>query len=148
MRRAAALLGLVLMTGCVAHPVGPARTYGKYEGKAVTTADAALSAVNTVRLAATTGTKDHAFGPYLSVMISEQEESLSGVQGTFDSIQAPGGRADALRGTLDQLLGDALEHLTDVRVAVRRGELGRLAEVAEPLADDAAKLNAFSEAHQ
>jgi hypothetical protein len=148
MRRLGIALVLATMTGCVAHPVGPARTYGKYEGKAVTTADAALSAVNTVRLAARTGSTDHGFGPYLSVMLSEQEGSLAGVQGTFDSIQPPDGRADDLRDELDELLADALDHVTAVRLAVRRGELPRLARVAAPLTEDAAKLRAFSEAHQ
>lgn len=33
------------MAACVAHPVGPARTFGKYRGKAVTTAKSARSAV-------------------------------------------------------------------------------------------------------
>jgi hypothetical protein len=144
------LLGMVVITsaGCVAHPVGPARTFGKYEGKAVTTARSALSAVNTVRLAARTGSADHGFGPYLSVLISEQEESVSGVQGTFDSIQPPDGRADDLRDELDGLLADALEHVTDVRLAVRRGDLRELASKAEPLATDAKKLDRFTEAHK
>src|SRR3954452_22257973 len=97
----------VVMAACTPHPVGPARTEGKYEGKAVTTAESALSAVNTVRIAARTASRDHAFGPYLSVLISEQEDALSGVQGTFDSIQPPDGKSDALRDDLDELLADA-----------------------------------------
>jgi hypothetical protein len=133
---------------CVAHPVGPARTEGKYEGKAVTTAEGALSAVNTVRIAARTAAKDHAFGPYLSVLISEQEESLSGLQGTFDSIQPPDKQADDLKTELDDLISDALDHVTDVRLAARRGEQHGLATEAEPLAEDATKLNAFIEDHK
>jgi hypothetical protein len=145
--RLTALLGAFVLSGCVAHPVGPARTAGKYEGKAVTTAKSALSAVNTVRIAATTASRDHGFGPYLSVLISEQEEAVLGLQGTFDSIQPPDGRADDLKAELDDLLADAADHVTDVRLAVRRGELPGLAHTAAPLAEDAEKLNAFSEAH-
>jgi hypothetical protein len=137
----------VLAWRMVPHPVGAARTYGKYEGKAVTTAESALSNVETVRLAARTATAGNAFGPYTTVVISDAEEGLSGVQGTFDSIQPPDDRADALAQDLDTLLSDALEHVREVRVAVRRGVLDELATVAEPLTDDASKLDAFKEQH-
>ena len=138
---------LILATRLVPHPVGPARTFDKYEGKAVTTAKSVLSNVATVRLAARAGSRDRAFGPYLSVLISDAEESISGVQGTFDSIQPPDDRADGLARELDQVLGDALEHVRDVRVAVRRGELSDLTKTAAPLADDVHKLQRFQEQH-
>ena len=139
---------LVLATRLVPHPIGAARTYDKYEGKAVTTAKSVLSNVATVRLAAQAGSRDRAFGPYLSVLISDAEESISGVQGTFDSIQPPDDRADGLARELDQVLGDALEHVRDVRVAVRRGELSDLTKTAAPLADDVHKLQRFQEQHR
>ena len=65
---------LIALAACTTHPVGPARTFDAYEGKAVTTAEAALSAAETVRLAAETAGLGHAFGPYLSVLISGQED--------------------------------------------------------------------------
>jgi hypothetical protein len=147
MRRAAIAL-LCVTAGCVSHPVGPARTEAKYEGKAVTTADGALSSVNTVRIAARSGARGHAFGPYLSVLISEQEDALAGLQGTFDSIQPPDSRSDDLKTELDDLVSGALDHVTDVRVAVRRGQLRDLGDVARPLSQDAQKLQAFTEAHK
>jgi hypothetical protein len=132
---------------CTPHPVGPARTFGKYEGKAVTTAESALSRVQTVRLAAETGGAGDAFGPYLSVLISEQEDALSGLQGTFGSIQPPDERSDEVRAELNGLLGDAVDHVADVRIAVRRGELDELPDVAAPLATDAIALERFAEEH-
>jgi hypothetical protein len=63
--------------------VGPARSYEAYEDKAATTAEAALSAVSTTILAAQVGAEGNAWGTYLSVLISEQEDKLAGVQGTF-----------------------------------------------------------------
>jgi hypothetical protein len=48
--------------GCVSHPVGPARTFSKYEGKAVTTAEGALSSVETARLAVQVGASGKTFG--------------------------------------------------------------------------------------
>jgi hypothetical protein len=143
----AAVVVVVVVTGCTPHPVGPARTFGKYEGKAVTTAESALSQVQTVRLAAQVAGDDGAFGPYLSVLISDQEEALSGVQGTFASIQPPDTRADALREKLDQLLTVALGHVADARIAARRGDLDGVAELGGPLGDDAAALAGFVEEH-
>jgi hypothetical protein len=144
----AALLLTVDLAGCSPHPVGPARTYRSYEAKARTTAESALSAVETVRLAAQAGGEGKATGPFLGQVVSDQEDALSGVQGTFASIQPPDGRADELRSTLDDLLTAALAHVTDVRVAVRRGELSDLSDLAGPLASDAEHLRAFVEAHR
>jgi hypothetical protein len=134
---------LALGAGCVAHPVGPARTFGKYEGKAVTTAEGALSAVESARLAARTAAEGGAFGPYTGTVISESEEGATSVQGTFDSIQPPGEQADELRSELDGLLSDAVSHLGDLRIAARRGGLGGLDDVARPLMADAEHLRSF-----
>jgi hypothetical protein len=148
------LLSLVLVTaaaavtaGCVAHPVGPARTFDKYEGKAVTTAQSALSAVSTVQLGADTGSNGKAFGPYLAVLTSEQEDALSGVQGTFNSIQPPNDNADQLRRELNAILSSSLDHVSAVRVAVHRGQLDTLNATAAPLAADATALRAFIAQH-
>jgi hypothetical protein len=145
--RPLAVLAALVLGACTPHPVGPARTYRAFEGKAVSSAEAALSSVETVRLAAGAGSGEHAFGPYLSVVASEQEDGLAGLQGTFGSIQPPNDEADALRDELDQMLSDALSHLTDVRIAVRRGELVDLADIALPLGDDADALRSFIEDH-
>jgi hypothetical protein len=140
-------VALVVCATACAHPVGPARTYGKYEGKAATTAAGALSNVQTVRLVAGAAARGNAFGPYTASIASDAEESLDGLSGTFGSIQPPDGRADDLRAELDRLLSDALDHVTDVRVAARRGELATLDDVAAPLAGDVEHLRAFVEQH-
>jgi hypothetical protein len=143
-----ALIGVAVVAGCVAHPVGPARTFDKFEGKAVTTVESALSAVETVRLVAVTASKQNAFGPFVGIAVSEQEEAVAGVQNTFGSIQPPNARADRLRGEVDQLLSDALDHVIDVRIAARRGRLRTLIDVAAPLEDDAAALRQFVKEHR
>jgi hypothetical protein len=141
-------LALPVLTSCVSHPVGPARTFETYEDKATTTAEAALSAVSTTMLAARIGTDGKAWGTYLSVVISEQEDDLAGAQGTFASVQPPDARSDALRQQLDDILQPALAHVTDVRLSVRRGRLSELADVAAPLAGDQSRLRAFLDGHQ
>jgi hypothetical protein len=136
-----------LFAACVAHPIGPARTFDAYEGKATTSAESALSAVSTTSLAARAGADSKAWGTYLGVLVSEQEDDLNGVAGTFASIQPPDARADALRDELNGILTDAVDHVADVRIAIRRGQLGDLDRVAAPLAGDERALRDFLEAH-
>src|SRR3954447_7462883 len=138
---------IVLLGGCSPHPVGPARTFGKYQGKAVTTAESALSSVETVRLAAQLGHRGRAPGPFLSVLVSEQEDALTGTRATFASIQPPGAHADMLRQQLSELLDSSVRHVAAVRIAIRRGQTGRLSTVAGPLRDDGAALSAFVRDH-
>jgi len=131
------------LAGCVAHPVGPARTYDSFAAKASTTAESAISAVETVRLLASTASDGGAFSSYVAVSVSEQEDSLGGVRGTFASIQPPpGADAAALRAELLALLDRAFAHVGDVRIEARRGHLD-LDAVAAPLATDSAALTAL-----
>ena len=141
------LLALAVCVSACAHPVGPARTYGKYEGKAVTTAESALSSVESARLAVVAAVKHHAIGPYVSQVVGDAEDSISGVSGTFASIQPPDERADDLRDELGDLLSDAEDHVGALRIAVRRGEVEGLRDEAAPLADDADALRHFAEEH-
>jgi len=138
----------VVTAGCVSHPVGPARTFETYEDKAATTAEAALSAVSTTMLAAQVGTAGQAWGTYLSILVSEQEDAIAGVQGTFASVQPPDARSDALRAQLDAILQPAVDHVAQVRITVRRGRLDDLTAVARPLDDDQLQLRAFLDSHQ
>src|SRR5262249_4376209 len=113
-----------------------------------TTAESALSAVETVRLAARAGSDGHAFGPFLGRVVSDQEDRLSGAQGTVGSIQPPDRRADDLRSAIGNLASAALADAADVGVAVRRGEPNALDDVAGPLAADSDALRQFAEAHR
>jgi hypothetical protein len=138
----ALLLALVLSAGCVAHPVGPARTFDSYAAKASTTLESTISAVQTVRLLAETASGGSALGPYTSVAVSEQEDALGGLRGTFMSIQPPPDeRSMLLREDVSALLTAAFDHVGDVRIAARRGHLDDLADLAQPLEQDAAALD-------
>jgi hypothetical protein len=142
------LLGVLLMltvmgVRCLPHPVGPARTYTSYEAKARTTAESALSHVATVRLAARNAADDRLFGPYFATLVSDAEEALSGLESTFASIQPPNERADAVLDELGELLGDALDHVRQARIAARRGE----SVDARLLDEDARALARFTERH-
>lgn len=148
MRRAVlAIVATLGMSACVSHPVGPARTFGTYEGKARTTAESALSELETARLVAHAASKGNAFGPYTGQVLSDAEESLGGLAGTFGSIQPPDERADRVRADLGELLTTAQDDVATVRIAARRGHLHDLADVAAPLDDDIAKVQAFLREH-
>jgi hypothetical protein len=127
--------------GCVAHPVGPARDLDGFERKASTTAESALSTVQTVRLLADTAADGGTLSAYTAVAVSEQEDALGGLRGTFMSIQPPPGPDAAdLRHRLSRTLTAAFDHVGDVRIEARRGHLDHLDNVAAPLAADADEL--------
>jgi len=133
--------------GCVNHPVGPARTFDDFEGKAVTTAESARSAVETVRLLATISDEGRGFASYDAVSVSEQEDTLGGVRGTFASIQPPDDRSVEVRNQLMPILDNAFDGVGDVRIELRRGHAAGLADPDPSLDEVAAALDAFIEEH-
>jgi len=134
---------VVVGSACTEHSVGPARTYDDFERKSRTTAEVALSAVETVRLLAETAAAGDAFAAYTNVSLSEQEEALAAADGDFASIQPPDARSEQLRDDLGRILDDASGHIADVRIVARRGDLDALDEIAAPLAEDSAALDAY-----
>jgi hypothetical protein len=128
--------------------MGPTRSYARYEEKAAATADAVLSAVRTASLVAEGAVDGDLFGPYTSVVLSEAEAAAAGAQSTFDGIQPPDGRSDALRDDLGRLLDRAVDELTDLRIEARRSQTAGLGAHGPALARIADDLEAFSERHQ
>ncbi len=145
---ATVVLSAATLTGCVAHPVGSARTSGIYAAKATRSAESALSAVESVRLLAEAVSAGKAFGTYASVSADGQEDLLTKITTTFRSIQPPDETSRQLREELGVLLDRAGAHLAAVRIEIRRGRLTTAADVAAPMAQDAEALNEFVEAHE
>jgi hypothetical protein len=143
MRRSWVVAAMLLVGACT----GPVRSSPVYESKAGQTAEVVVSAVQTALLAVDAAKDDKAYGRYLTQVLVEAEEDAGSAQGTFDAIQPPDGRADELRGHLDELLGQASDTLAELRIAARRGHTAELAEPGAPLAELAGKLHAFAEAH-
>jgi len=136
-RTVATVLLALVTTGCV----GPSRTSGDYRDKAGSTAAAAESAAQTALLAVHAQTKGNAPGTYLSVILGEAEEHVGTAQNQFDSVQPPNTQADQLRGALDNLLSQASDVLSALRIAARRGQLDQLAKIAQPLEKLSKKLD-------
>ena len=148
-RSARVLVGLLVfaVAGCF-QPVGPARTFHDYELKAESTAKSARSSVETARLAVRIATRDRAFPPYVSVLLSEAETDASNSQGTFEGIQPPDQRADRLRDQLSQLLTQTGDVLSTLRITARRAELERLRGEATRLPALSKRLDDFAAAHE
>jgi hypothetical protein len=147
-RRAAAValtVGTLLsaLTGCV----GNAQTTGAYRGKAHLSAEAAVSALQTAKLAVDSSAKGNLFDGYLEIVLSQAEDDLGSVQQQFDSIQPPNSaEADRLRDRLDTLLSRGASVLADLRIAARRDEQSTMIETAADIPMLADKLDAFAEA--
>jgi hypothetical protein len=143
-RLAVLLLVLPLAAGCV----GPARGTGTYGAKAGQAAKAALSAVQTARLATTQALSGRLTEPYLDVVLSNAENDAGSVQTAFDSIQPPDDpAADTLRQQLDGLLSGGTDGLAQLRILARRGDRPRLAKTNNDLAKVALALRQFSQEH-
>jgi hypothetical protein len=138
---------LILALTAIASCVAPARSFSAYEGKAAKTADDAASAAETALIAVRAAAGSRAFAPAVSVALAESEDDATSAQGTFESIQPPDARSDRLRADLGDLLDQVTGILSDLRIAARRGELGRLTEIGRPLPALAAALRSFSERH-
>ena len=147
-RTALAVLALAILSSCAAITTGPARTSTTYQHKAATTAQAASSAVATTMLAAEAAADGKAFDPYLSVLVSNAEDALGTAATTFEGIQPPSVESDALRAELVELLGTASDDVAATRIAVRRGDHAKAAEMIEALRSDVEALTAFAEANR
>ena len=125
------------------HPMTPARTRDDYRHKAKDTAESVLSSVQTARLVARVGSRGDAFGPYVSVMLSESEVGADGAQTSFESIQPPDRYSDLTRAHLTELIQRSSDVLSRLRISARRGELDRLEDQARPLRHLSQQLEAF-----
>lgn len=135
------IVAIALFVGL--HPLSPARTFDDYRHKAKDTAESVLSSVQTARLAARTGARGDAFGPYVSVLLSESETGVAKAHGVFDRVQPPDARSDAVRDRLGRLLNRTGDAVSRLRITARRGELDRLARQARPLRNLATELQRF-----
>ncbi|MQY04682.1 hypothetical protein [Actinomadura macrotermitis] len=136
---AAALVLVLACAGCASS----SRSDEDYRRKAAKTAEAAASAVRTAEIGVRAAGDGKATGPYLSALLNEADKDLNEVAGGFMSRQPPGGDADKVRERTGKLLDQAVDVLDDLRIAVRRGQIGRLPEVGKDLPQIADRLESL-----
>jgi hypothetical protein len=143
-RAAAGLIAALVTASCV----GPARTAEDFQLKAKSTAETTLSAVGTARLVTRLAADDRAFTNFLSVLVGDAEDEATSAQATFDSIQPPTESSDQLRSEVDDLVARAVDQISDVRIAVRRGDLDEAATHDGALRRVGRELERFIEANE
>lgn len=126
--------------------VGHSRTDDDYHRKATNTAEVAASSVQTVLLAVDVIDDDGAFGPYLGRLIGQAEQDASAALDSFGVVQPPSSDADAIRGEVDELVGDAVDLLADARIAIRRSDAAAVVALRPQLEHTLAELDRFVEA--
>jgi hypothetical protein len=141
--RTLVVASMLALTACV----GSARTFGTYESKAAETAKGAIAEVETVRMVVDAMVARRTTANYSTIVISDSEDDANAIKGTFDLIQPPDARSDALRAELDKMLSDAGDVISMLRIAARRHEFGKFEGARPALADVSQRLNDFQKAH-
>lgn len=126
---AALCVAALALGGCAS----PSRTDADYRSKAANTAETTRGVIASVQVALQALDRKGVPAPFLSVTLNEAEDDAASAAATFDSIQPPSSAADSIRDELDAILTDTGNTLSDLRIAVRRGELSRLSDLAKPL---------------
>jgi len=104
-----------------------------------------VSAVESALLTVEVASDGRAPGPYVSLRLSESEETAASVETSFGAVQPPDPDLDRLRTETLKVIGDAADVLEELRIAAYRNELHRLSEIAEGLEDPLAELRRLTE---
>ena len=127
---------LALLCSCTA----PAYNESQFRAKAATTATHAVSAVQVARLAVRETARHDLFQNPVDVAISNAEENLSSVAGTFSLVQPPDQDMVSLRDRVLDLVTHAQRQLEAARIAFRQRDIQTAVRAVEKAARDAKAL--------
>lgn len=125
----------------------PAFTDQQFSVKATETAISAVSHIETVRLSVETAVRHGLPANPVEVAISDAEEALGAVTGTFASVQPPSEGSDRLRTDLLDLLSKAEALVENARIEFRRGDREAAARAAAELGSVASQIERFAQEH-
>jgi hypothetical protein len=125
--------------------VGPSRTRTDYERKVANNAEAVVSSIESALLIVETTRADKSPGPYVSLHLSEVEESAHAVETALGAVQPPDPALDSLRSEALTTIGDAADVLEELRLAAYRSELHRLPDIARDLQEPLEHLERLME---
>ncbi len=121
--------------------VGPSRTAGDYERKVANTAEAVISAAESALLTVEVVADGRAPAPYVSLRLSESEETVGSVESSFGAVQPPDPDLDALRAETLAAVGDVGDVVEELRLAAYRAEFDRLPGIAKKLREPLSHLD-------
>jgi hypothetical protein len=138
---AVACAATVLLASCIS----PSRTRDDYVHKARATAGAVDSAVETVLLVVDQISRDSMLANYASVTVGDAEQDAQGAEASLSAVQPPDQLADGLRTKTLGIVGEAIDAIAGVRIAVRRNDTRQVVAAAKPLPRLAAQLRTIAD---
>src|SRR3954465_15583098 len=133
---ASALLLALTLSACVSSSPNDA----DFAKKAQKTVDTVAAAVGTAQLGITALDDGDAFDPYLSVLFGEAEEDAGAARQSFDAVQPPGASSDEGRDQVPGGPDDAIDLLSEARIAIRREDHEAVLALDAPLAGVSERL--------
>ena len=71
-----------------------------------------------------------AFSPYLTVVVSDAEGALSGIESTFSELQPPTAADEQTRQEVLDAVGQTLDTVSELRIAIAQGHVPSQADIA------------------
>lgn len=136
-----ASLSALPLAGCAFVQAGPARTDGTYASKAAQTASSVHSATETALLSIDLADASRITANALSVQLDDVATDASGAHQSFDSVQPPSDKSDALRNQLDDLLVAADNALSELLNDARHHDMAKLDKQRASLQQLSQQLN-------
>jgi hypothetical protein len=118
-----------LLAGCASPTVDPSN----YRTKVHDTAAAMISEINTATLTAHAWRARRVTTPYADTVVSNAESSAGTIASVFDSRQPPSEGSSSLKEKIDGPLQSATSALTDLRIALRRGDRAQVDKAVQDL---------------
>lgn len=116
-----------------------------YQTKTRTTARAVAGIAGVARTGAQQWSQGKLTTQYADTMITEAEDDTNSIITTYDSRQPPTSDAIALKNKIDKPLQQISNTLTDLRIALRRGDRSGVAKAADALLEPRKKLNSMEQ---
>jgi len=126
----------VLCTSCA----GPTLTDHAMRSQASRSAEAAVSEIETIKLAVQTQLDGDAWWRFTDVVVTDSETALDSVESTLASRQPPSSETAATRSMVVSALGDAVDLAARTRIAVRQHDESQLEELLPDLDDMSSQL--------
>lgn len=129
----AAVGGTLACAAVLAGCATPSLSYDDYQQKVASSAKSMTSIVSTAVLSAEAWDQGKLMSSYADTVVTDSEQDAGSVITALDSRQPPDQRSIQLKDKADQPLQDASNGLTDLRIALRRGDRDGVRQAVDEL---------------